>query len=118
MSIFEIFNQKEKSNIGKFECTFDKLADAFLSVTNFMGMSNPSAVTKTAGKAITIVKKKGGYVLSLNMFNPPIELKWTDLENVKDLSKVLDSYANTSTKIGYINQVSANGQSLYQLAIA
>lgn len=105
MNFFNIFKQNIDAGetVGQFECASNKLSVAVSSLLDRMGMANPSTLTAHSPKGINITSKGGKYIITLYMFNPPIEIEWTDMQNLDNLQSFLENLADSETKIGYIN---------------
>jgi len=105
--------------IGKFECSIHNLTSSFLTFAGQMGMSSPVRISKQSSRLIKITKKGDKYIIKLNMYNPPIEIVWTNMQPIENLKAILDSIAETNKKIGYVNTKQLdNGKQLFQLALA
>ena len=67
---------------------------------------------------ISIKRKGKNFVVTLNMFTPPITFVWTNLLPAKSLTQVIEKIIDERRKIGYINQVTtADGNKYIQFGI-
>lgn len=122
MSILELFVSKneQQSNareIGKITSS-DNMPGILIGILNSMGMVNPKNFASSTSKAVVITKKGKSYTLTLNMYTPPIRVKWTGLLTKNKLAEILEKIAAEQKKIGYINSVKlSNGTEMFQLAL-
>ena len=120
MNILEIIQpKKEKNYTAKFECTLNNLAQTFKNVTEQHGMLNPKGVVSKTTKAIQIKKINGKYIIYINLYTPPLELEWVNLNNPNSTTTILSKLADINKKIGFVNiKQLQNGNSIFQMAIA
>lgn len=123
MNFLNIFKQnidsQDITSIGQFECAPSKLSLAVSSLLQRMGMSNPSSLTAHSPKGIQIASKGGKFIITLYMFNPPVEIEWTEMDSIENLQSYLENIVDTQTKIGYINLKNTAGNiTKYQLGIS
>jgi hypothetical protein len=111
-------DSSEGKSLGKFECTASTIGDMFLGLAHRVGLANPTKITQYSVKGVSIKKKKDKYIISLNMYKPPIEIEWSQFMPLEELNSMLIKIAEDNKRIGYINTKSLdNGQSYFQLAL-
>lgn len=113
----ERFDSKKEKNIGKISCSRLDLPDVLTGLLQKMGMANPSSLAVKSNKAVTIIRKDDKYILILNTYNPPIALSWTGTIPLNQLTEVIDNLATQKKKIGFINFVSVDGMSSFQMGL-
>jgi hypothetical protein len=122
MNLFNLFNQNlENRNItpiGSVEVPQENLASMIMGMMNSMGLVNPGAVTTTSSKAVTVTKKGNTYVITLNMYTPPITFTWTGLLPADKLAGVILKLIEDNRKINYINQINTDKGNFVQLGIS
>jgi hypothetical protein len=121
MAFWEIFQNKKEENsdlIGKFECAGDKLVDAIMGICQRMNMINPGTVAVKGSKAISIKRSGDKYIIRLLAYNPPIELIWSDLQDMEGLQAAILEAVAKNKKIGFINVSSTSEGQIFQLALA
>ena len=123
MNLKEFFkkkNQFENNEVGSYEVSSSGLVASFVDLCSFVDISNPQAIKSNTSKGILITKKGNKYLIKLLMFNPPVQLEWTELRPLDDLFNVLDSLATDTLKknIGSINFKNLGGRKkFFQLAL-
>ncbi len=121
MSIFEIFRKTESgsSEVGSFECGSDSLTKAFIDLTSMVGLSNPNSLVSTSPKGVSISKKGDKYIIKLLMFDPPVELEWSDLTPLNKLFNTLNSISEEEREVGSVSFKKLNtGHKFFQIALA
>ena len=110
--------EQQAKFIGKIDCTKESVSNILIGMLNSMGMVNPTGLAKRSKKGISLKKKGNLYTLTLSMYEPPLELTWTENITSQELIAKLDKMIEERKKIGAMNVFKmANGATQYQLAI-
>lgn len=121
MSIIDFIGSRfEQHNkvVGKVECSGDEVTTIFLGLAKSVGMANPKISKNSAKKGISIAHVDNKYILTLEMFEPPLKIVWSKPEPVKALREVLDNLANDNKKVGWVNTIElSDGTKMLQLAV-
>lgn len=121
MSIFDRINITENRSggvIGKAEATKENLTNMLIGIMNSMGLVNPTSVTSTASKAVTIKKKGDVYVITLNHYDPPITFTWTGLLPSDKVSEVIAKLIEDKKKISYVNNLKTSKGEYVQFGVS
>lgn len=106
------------SSVGKIEVTGENMVDMLMGIMTSMGLTNPSNITSSSSKAVTIVKKGLSYVITLNHYDPPITFTWTGLMPTAKLAEVISKLIEDKKKINYINKVDTSEGSFVQFGVS
>lgn len=121
MSILDFIGSKfEQHNkvVGKVECSGDEVTTIFLGLAKSVGMANPSTSMSAAKKGISIVHIDNKYILTLQMFEPPLQIIWNDPIPFNALREKLDMLAIENKKVGWVNTIDlSDGTKMLQLAV-
>jgi len=122
MSLLNLFNQNIEqrgvTQIGKVEVAKEDMVNMLVGLMNSMGLVNPGSVTSASSKAVTVTKKGNTYVITLNVYNPPITFTWTGLLPTEKLAEVILKLIEDKKKINYINKVKTSDGDFVQLGIS
>jgi|SRR5690606_31219181 len=122
MGLFDFLTPNVESRgvtqIGKVEVAKEGMVDMLTGLMNSMGLVNPGAVTNTSSKAVTITKKGNTYVITLNLYNPPITFTWTGLLPSEKLAEVIFKLIDEKKRINYINKVKTSDGDFVQVGIS
>jgi hypothetical protein len=120
MSLLDLFNTSTEKvqQVGKVEVSEENLASMFTGIMSSMGLTNPTGVTTTSSKAVSVSRKGNTYVITLNHYNPPITFTWTGLLPSDKLSEVIKKLIEDKKRINYINNIKTGEGDFIQLGIS
>lgn len=119
MSIINILGSKNEQHnlIGKVEADSSEVINILLGLVQSVGMANPKVKVNNSKKGVTITKVDDKYTLTLQMFEPPIEVSWSSPIEYAKVLDFLNNIAKDSKKIGWINIFSlSDGTKFLQFA--
>ena len=106
------------TTVGKAEATKENISEMFMGIMSSMGLVNPSAITSTSSKAVTITKKGNVFVITLNHYDPPLTFTWTGLLPTERLLEIITKLTEDKKRINYVNKVTTSKGKFVQLGIS
>jgi len=119
MAISDIFGSRNEQHnlIGRVDCSGEELSSVFLGLVQSMGMTNPPASTTVSKKGVTISRKGNKYTLTLEMFEPPLNVSWSDPIEISQIVEFLNKISAQNKKVGWVNTINlSDGSKFLQLA--
>lgn len=120
--IKQIFNRNSetpKKEIGQFQCSKSELVNKVTDLLNRFNLLNPSKLTTSSSTGVRIRKNEDGtFLISLLMFTPPVEIRWTQSINPNAVDSFLEKLIEENKKICFMNSLNTTNGSLVQFAIA
>lgn len=115
MSLVNILGSKNEQQhiIGSVETDSSQVVGIFLSLVQSMGMTNPSSSVTSSKKGVKISKKGSKYTLTLEMFEPPIEVIWKSPLEFSKVLEYFDKLSNGNSNIGWVNILNLSDGSKY-----
>ena len=117
LKFLQKFDSSNKT-VGKYEVSSNDLVDSVLQLLQKV-CSTPTTLVSNTSSAVTVTQtSKGKYLITLNSFNPPIEIEWSDTMPMWQFNQVLNDVIENNKKIGFINKRRlSDGMEVFQLGL-